>query len=91
MAWRSIRSRCSTHELERLARAYVRAHGDLIGRDRDIPAPDVATSGLVVAWMADELGAGAGHPTTAPITGKPVEMGRHRGPGGGDRSAAPSS
>lgn len=65
----------STHELERLARAYVRAHGDLIGRDRDIPAPDVATSGLVVAWMADELGAGAGHPTTAPITGKPVELG----------------
>lgn len=65
----------STHELERLSRAYVRAHGDLIGRDRDIPAPDVATSGLVVAWMADELGTLSGHATTAPITGKPAVLG----------------
>ena len=66
----------STHELERLARAYVRAHGDLIGRDRDIPAPDVATSGLVVAWMADELGAGAGHPTTA-LASPAMPVGQH--------------
>jgi len=65
----------STHELERLSRAYVRAHGDLIGEHRDIPAPDVATAGLVVAWMADELGARGGHATTAPITGKPVALG----------------
>ena len=35
--------RLSRLELERLSRAYVRAMADVIGPDRDIPAPDVYT------------------------------------------------
>lgn len=44
----------SDGELERLTRAYLRAIADVIGPDRDIPAPDVYTDGRVMAWLYDE-------------------------------------
>ena len=65
----------SRAELERLSRAYVRAFARFIGPDRDIPAPDVATNGLIMAWMADEYATIVGRPSPAIITGKPVALG----------------
>jgi glutamate dehydrogenase/leucine dehydrogenase len=44
----------STGELERLSRGYVRAIADCIGPDRDVPAPDVNTNGVIMGWMLDE-------------------------------------
>ena len=41
-------------ERERVARGYVRAIASLLGPDRDIPAPDVATGETEMAWMVDE-------------------------------------
>jgi glutamate dehydrogenase/leucine dehydrogenase len=45
----------SAGELERLSRAYARAIADNIGPDKDVPAPDVNTNGLIMGWMTDEL------------------------------------
>lgn len=65
----------SQHELERLARGYVRALQNDLGAGRDVPAPDVNTNGTVLAWMADELAALEGSARTASITGKPIVLG----------------
>jgi len=67
-------SELSARELENLSRGYVRAFYSLIGPDKDVPAPDVATGGKPMAWMADEYFhlRDAQHP--AVITGKPVRF-----------------
>lgn len=44
----------SSGELERLSRGYARAIADCIGPDRDVPAPDVNTTGMIMGWMVDE-------------------------------------
>jgi len=45
----------SEGELERLSRGYVRAIADCIGPDKDVPAPDVNTNGIIMGWMVDEF------------------------------------
>ena len=65
----------SRTELERLSRAYVQAFSRFIGPDRDIPAPDMYTNGIVMAWMADEYAVMADQPSPAVITGKPIALG----------------
>ena len=65
----------SRAELERLSRSYVEGFSRFIGPERDIPAPDLYTNGIVMAWMADEYATITGHPTPAIITGKPVALG----------------
>lgn len=45
----------SAGELERLSRGYARAISDCIGPDKDVPAPDVNTNGVIMGWMTDEL------------------------------------
>ncbi len=44
----------SAGELERLSRGYARAIADVIGPDKDVPAPDVNTNGVIMGWMLDE-------------------------------------
>ncbi len=44
----------SARELELLSRGYVRAIADCIGPDKDVPAPDVNTNGIIMGWMVDE-------------------------------------
>jgi glutamate dehydrogenase (NADP+) len=44
----------SERELEDLSRGYVRAIFDLIGHDKDVPAPDVNTNPKIMGWMVDE-------------------------------------
>ena len=65
----------SRTELERLSRAYIQAFSRFIGPDRDIPAPDMYTNGIVMAWMADEYSSMVAVPTPAVITGKPIALG----------------
>lgn len=62
-------------ELERLSRAYIRAFFDVIGPDRDIPAPDVNTNEIVMGWMADEYSEIARQQMPSAITGKPPGVG----------------
>jgi len=65
----------SPAELERLSRGYVQAFSRFIGPDRDIPAPDMYTNGIVMAWMADEYAKMVDQPMPAVITGKPIPLG----------------
>ncbi len=45
----------SAGELERLSRGYARSIADVIGPDKDVPAPDVNTNGTIMGWMVDEF------------------------------------
>ena len=62
-------------ELERLSRAYVNAFADVIGPDRDIPAPDVYTNATVMGWMADQYNIIRREHQPGVITGKPISLG----------------
>tara|TARA_R110000868_G_scaffold86703_2_gene243099 strand:- start:14971 stop:16272 length:1302 start_codon:yes stop_codon:yes gene_type:complete len=66
-------------ELERLSRGYIRAIHDLIGPNRDIPAPDVNTNATVMGWMADEFAQIERRQVPAMITGKPLGLGGSAG------------
>ncbi len=65
----------SPAELERLSRAYMRAIAHNVGTDVDVPAPDVNTNALIMAWMSDEYAAIVGRRDPGVITGKPVAVG----------------
>jgi glutamate dehydrogenase/leucine dehydrogenase len=71
----------SQAELERLSRAWVRGFYEVIGPQKDIPAPDVYTNAQIMAWMMDEYSKIAGHPTPAMVTGKPIDHGGSEGRG----------
>lgn len=62
----------SPRELEILSRSYMRVFVNTIGPDRDIPGPDVATSGKPMVWMAEEYFRIKKAILPAVITGKPV-------------------
>ncbi|HEY4488397.1 MAG TPA: Glu/Leu/Phe/Val dehydrogenase [Candidatus Paceibacterota bacterium] len=46
----------SSGELERLTREFTRKLYPIIGPERDVPAPDVYTNGVIMGWMRDEYG-----------------------------------
>jgi glutamate dehydrogenase (NAD(P)+) len=69
----------SDGELERITRRYTAELMDLIGPERDVPAPDVGTNDRVMAWIMDTYSMHARHATTAVVTGKPMELGGSRG------------
>lgn len=65
----------SSRELEQVSRWYIRALYKLIGKDVDVPAPDVNTDGRIMAWMADEYSRLVWVWTPGVITGKPLMSG----------------
>jgi len=65
----------SPRELQRITRRFTSEIIDVIGPDRDIPAPDLGTSELVMAWMMDTYSQQKGHAVPGVVTGKPVEIG----------------
>jgi len=69
----------SAGELQRLSRAYVRAVGEFIGPDVDVPAPDVYTNPQIMAWMMDEYSIMHGRNVPGVITGKPLVLGGSAG------------
>ncbi|HEV8338729.1 MAG TPA: Glu/Leu/Phe/Val dehydrogenase [bacterium] len=71
--------RLSMRELERLTRRYVAEIFDIIGPDRDIPAPDVGTHPQVMAWVMDTISMKRGYVEPGTVTGKPVPLGGSRG------------
>jgi glutamate dehydrogenase (NAD(P)+) len=64
----------SLGEQQRLTRAFVEGIHDLIGPDRDIPAPDMGTNARTMAWIVDEYSKFHGW-SPGVVTGKPVELG----------------
>lgn len=65
----------SIGELERISRAYAVAMKDVFGVNKDIPAPDMGTSGREMAWILDEFNKNTGEDSPGVITGKPVAVG----------------
>lgn len=66
-------SELSGNEEERLSRRYIDAIAEVIGENRDVPAPDMNTSGNHMAWMMDEYSEDNRENIPGVITGKPVE------------------
>lgn len=71
----------SKGELERLSRGYIQQVWQIIGPDKDIPAPDVYTNPQIMAWMMDEFSKISGKNQFGVITGKPLEIGGSAGRG----------
>ncbi|MFO7951965.1 MAG: Glu/Leu/Phe/Val dehydrogenase [Bacillota bacterium] len=65
----------SAKEIEKTARGYVRAMGNVLGPETDIPAPDLYTNAQVMAWMADEYSTIMREPAFGVVTGKPIAVG----------------
>jgi glutamate dehydrogenase (NAD(P)+) len=65
----------STAELERLTRRFTTELLPIIGPERDIPAPDMATDEQTMAWMMDTYSMQVGHAVPEIVTGKPLSIG----------------
>ncbi|MBI2023839.1 Glu/Leu/Phe/Val dehydrogenase [Candidatus Giovannonibacteria bacterium] len=65
----------SKAELEKLSRAYSRYFYEVIGEDKDVPAPDINTNATIMGWMANEYEKLTGKKSRAVFTGKPIEAG----------------
>src|SRR5262245_43427311 len=65
----------SNAELEKLTRRYTASLIDVLGPDRDVPAPDVNTDEKIMAWIMDTYSMHARHTVTACVTGKPLDLG----------------
>lgn len=69
----------SIGEQERLTRRYTTAILDIIGPDRDVPAPDMNTNEQTMAWIMDTYSMHERKTSTAVVTGKPLSIGGSRG------------
>lgn len=63
----------SVGELERITRRFVDSIHDIVGPDKDIPAPDMGTNSQVMAWFMNQFQKYHGF-SPACVTGKPVEL-----------------
>jgi glutamate dehydrogenase/leucine dehydrogenase len=78
----------SKGELERMTRAYTDKITNIIGPDKDVPAPDVNTNPEIMDWLMDEYSKNIAKETGQPykkiygvVTGKPVGKGGSLGRG----------
>ncbi|MEZ6125735.1 MAG: Glu/Leu/Phe/Val dehydrogenase dimerization domain-containing protein [Planctomycetaceae bacterium] len=63
----------SENELELMTRKFVDEIHDVIGPDKDIPAPDMGTNAQVMAWIVNQYEKYHGF-NPACVTGKPLEL-----------------
>lgn len=69
----------SQGELERLSRGYVQNISQIVGPEKDIPAPDVYTNPQIMAWMVDEFSKMRERNSFGLMTGKPLILGGSAG------------
>lgn len=62
-------------ELERMTRRFTTELVEVIGPEKDIPAPDVYTNAQVMAWIMDTYSMQKGYSVPAVVTGKPIALG----------------
>ena len=65
----------SGDELQRLTRRYTIELLPVIGPEKDIPAPDMATNEQTMAWMMDTYSMQIGYAVPEVVTGKPISIG----------------
>jgi len=71
----------SQDELENVTRGFTRSIARFIGKDVDVPAPDVYTNPQVMAWLLDEYETIKGLHEPGVVTGKPLILGGSEGRG----------
>ena len=69
----------SMSEIERITRRYAAELVEVIGPDKDVPAPDVNTTPQHMAWIMDTYSMHVRQNVPGVVTGKPVEIGGSRG------------
>ncbi|HJW66829.1 MAG TPA: Glu/Leu/Phe/Val dehydrogenase [Gaiellaceae bacterium] len=77
----------SSDELQKITRRFTSELLPIIGPQKDIPAPDMATNEQTMAWMMDTYSMEIGHAVPEIVTGKPISLGgslfRHEATGAG--------
>lgn len=69
----------SEGELERVSRGFMEAISQIVGPDKDIPAPDVYTNPKIMGWMMDTFSRLNHKFSPGVITGKPLILGGSKG------------
>jgi len=69
----------SSGELERMSRRYFSEIIQIVGPEKDIPAPDVNTNPQVMAWFMDTYSMTLGYTALGVVTGKPLAVGGSQG------------
>ncbi|MBV8369000.1 MAG: Glu/Leu/Phe/Val dehydrogenase [Candidatus Eremiobacteraeota bacterium] len=69
----------SISEIERITRRYAAELVEVIGPDKDVPAPDVNTTPQHMAWIMDTYSMHVRQNTPGVVTGKPLDIGGSRG------------
>jgi glutamate dehydrogenase (NAD(P)+) len=72
-------TKLSRSEIERITRRYAAELVEVVGPDKDVPAPDVGTTPEIMAWFMDTYSMHVRQHTPGVVTGKPVEVGGSRG------------
>jgi glutamate dehydrogenase (NAD(P)+) len=62
-----------------MTRRFTAELMEVLGPEKDVPAPDVNTNEQVMAWMMDTYSMHMRQTVTAVVTGKPIEIGGSRG------------
>ena len=68
-------NKLSPRELEQVTRRYTAEIINIIGPDKDIPAPDVGTNAQSMAYIMDTYSMQCGKTIPGVVTGKPIEIG----------------
>jgi glutamate dehydrogenase (NAD(P)+) len=72
-------NKLSRGEIERITRRYAAELVEVVGPDKDVPAPDVGTTPEIMAWFMDTYSMHTRQHTPGVVTGKPLEVGGSRG------------
>ena len=72
-------TKLSERELERITRRYTAEILEILGPEKDVPAPDMNTNEKHMAWIMDTYSMHARQTVTAVVTGKPMSLGGSKG------------
>ena len=72
-------SKLSENELERITRRYAAELVEVVGPDKDVPAPDVGTNSKTMAWFMDTYSMHMRMTVPGVVTGKPLAIGGSKG------------
>jgi glutamate dehydrogenase (NAD(P)+) len=72
-------SMLSPGELERITRRYAAELVEVVGPDKDVPAPDLGTTPQIMAWFMDTYSMHMRTNVPGVVTGKPLEIGGSQG------------
>src|SRR5690242_15985135 len=72
-------TKLSQGELERITRRYAAELVEVVGPDKDVPAPDVNTNPQTMAWFMDTYSMHVRQAVPGVVTGKPLSIGGSKG------------